>query len=275
MPPIEDSDDVLHRAQVFSLGGYPSQRVLIMILKCCFHAPLCPQHVSQIRWHSNPINSDLVPGGKACGLHTSVINGLAAFMSVANSSDAKRHLASPIAASDVIKLLSLEKHPEGGYYVQTHKQKEQNPSPFADGQMRPLATTIYYFLTVDNGIGLFHMNKSATMHVHHQGRAEYTLIYPEKPPRVEKLILGPNIEVGEKLQLLVGTNVWKKSKLLDEDLELSKNDPSMREQVGCLISEVVFPGFSWEDHKYLDKKELQLLWGGEEGWQEWLPFVKE
>ena len=32
-------------------------------------------------------------------------------------------------------------------------------------------------------------------------------------------IVGPNIDAGEKLQLLVGSNVWKKSCLLDEDID--------------------------------------------------------
>lgn len=85
------------------------------------------------------------------------------------------------------------------------------------------------------------------MHVLHQGRAEYTLIYPTNPPRVEKhvrprsgvsilfsanaiwltyvriQVMGPNIEAGETLQLLVGTGVWKKSKLLDEDVAAARS----------------------------------------------------
>ena len=32
-------------------------------------------------------------------------------------------------------------------------------------------------------------------------------------------IVGPNIDAGEKLQLLVGSNVWKKSCLLEEDID--------------------------------------------------------
>ena len=74
-----------------------------------------------------------------------------------------------------------------------------------DGQLRPLATSIYYLLTCDASQGVFHMNKSAvrgpcrrarpvltrapqTMHVHHQGRAEYTLIHPTHPPRIEVVV---------------------------------------------------------------------------------------
>ena len=77
----------------------------------------------------------------------------------------------------------------------------------ADKALRSLATTIYYLLTFDDPDGVFHMNKSVvrkiywssinitmkkcdvqTMHVLHQGRAEYTLITPGNPPKVEKKV---------------------------------------------------------------------------------------
>ena len=78
-----------------------------------------------------------------------------------------------------------------------------------DKALRPLATSIYYLLSLDEPNGVFHMNKSAvrltigimlydrgnvtdvgiqTMHVLHQGRAEYTLITPGSPPRIERKV---------------------------------------------------------------------------------------
>lgn len=35
------------------------------------------------------------------------------------------------------------------------------------------------------------------MHVHHQGRAEYTLIYPGSPPRVETFVRPFQLYPGE------------------------------------------------------------------------------
>ncbi|KAJ3484784.1 hypothetical protein NLI96_g5407 [Meripilus lineatus] len=118
------------------------------------------------------------------------------------------------------------------------------------------------------------MNKSVTMHVLHQGRAEYTLITPGNPPEVEKKVMGPNIHAGETLQLLVGSNVWKKSRLLPEDISAAEADPSKQDHTGCLISEVVFPGFHWEDHAFLTVSGLKALWNGEPGWEEWAQYVK-
>ncbi|KAF7799926.1 hypothetical protein EIP86_011169 [Pleurotus ostreatoroseus] len=219
--------------------------------------------------------------------------------------------AYPIPNTELIKQLGLQRHPEGGYFAETDREEKEIPSPYADGKLRPLSTTIYYLLTYEEPSGVFHMNKSVTMHVHHQGRAEYTLIYPEQPPRVEIVIVGPNLENGETLQLLVGSNVWKKSRLLEDDVAAAgalsilvpvlpiryqshanhlhypfsrrraanaradiDRDPSKRAHTGCLITEVVFPGFHWEDHRYLRREELKALWGGESGWEVWAPYVK-
>ncbi|OSD07898.1 hypothetical protein PYCCODRAFT_1441729 [Trametes coccinea BRFM310] len=169
--------------------------------------------------------------------------------------------AYPIPNSVLIEELKMIKHPEGGYFVETDRQTEKVPSPFAGGAPRSLATTIHYLLTPDERNGVFHMNKSATMHVLHQGRAEYTLITPGSPPTIERKVMGPNIHAGESLQLLVPTGVWKMSRLLPEDLALAKSSKS-EDQWGCLITEVVFPGFAWEDHGFLTREEFERLWDG-------------
>ncbi|KAI0062431.1 hypothetical protein BV25DRAFT_1825418 [Artomyces pyxidatus] len=180
---------------------------------------------------------------------------------------------------DLIKDLKLIKHPEGGYFAETDRQKVEIPSPYADNQLRSLATSIFYLLTYDESHGYIHMNKSVTMHVHHHGRAEYTLITPSAsgPPLIERAVIGPNVAAGEQRQLLVGTGVWKMSRLLPADTAPGvAEDAKMR--TGCLITEVVVPGFHWEDHKYLTRKELEALFesveGGKERVRELEAFVK-
>lgn len=163
--------------------------------------------------------------------------------------------------SELIKQLKLQVHPEGGYFVETDRREEQVPSPYAGGQDRSLATSIYYLLTASQPNGVWHMNKSVTYHVLHQGRAEYTLIHPTNPPRIETMIMGDNAAAGETRMLLVGTGVWKKSRILPEDLKTAQTD-EQKERVGCLITEVVVPGFHWEDHKYLTMAEFDALFEG-------------
>ncbi|CAK5272229.1 unnamed protein product [Mycena citricolor] len=156
-------------------------------------------------------------------------------------------------SSPLVKELGLLKHPEGD------RQTDEVPSPFVGGVRRSLATSIYYLLDYDRPSGVIHMNKSVTYHVLHQGQAEYTLITPGKgdiPPVIERKVIGtgPN----ETRQLLVGTGVWKMSKLLDEDVASAETLEEKR-QLGCLITEVVVPGFAWEDHRFLTRAELEEL----------------
>ncbi|ESK89512.1 duf985 domain protein [Moniliophthora roreri MCA 2997] len=154
------------------------------------------------------------------------------------------------SAEDIIAQLGLRRHPEGGYYVETDRQTLEVPTPFSNNVLRPLSTSIYYLLTKDSQSGFIHMNKSVTYHLHHIGRAEYTLITPGNPPHIEKKVIGPG-DSNETRMLFVGSGVWKMSQLLDGE-EYS------------LISEVVVPGFVWEDHKYLTMKGLQELFADDE-----------
>ena len=77
---------------------------------------------------------------------------------------------------------------------------------------------------------------------------------------VKVMGVGP----GEHRQLLVGTGIWKKSRILPEDIALGKSEED-KDRVGCLITEVVVPGFHWEDHVFMKKSHLEELFKGVEG----------
>ncbi|KZP07583.1 hypothetical protein FIBSPDRAFT_875361 [Athelia psychrophila] len=186
--------------------------------------------------------------------------------------------AYPSTNSQLIADLKLIRHPEGGYFAETDRQTSNVPTPFVEGAPdRSLATQIFYFLSYDEPQGVFHMNKSVTYHVLHQGRAEYTLITPGSPPTVTRVTMGTNPALGEVRQLLVPTNVWKMSQIPPADRACSTQEE--KEKTGCLITEVVVPGFHWEDHVYLTEAQAKELWtgvkGGEEALKSVLPFVKK
>ena len=77
------------------------------------------------------------------------------------------------------------------------------------------------------------------------------------------------------MQLLVGSNVWKKSRLLPEDVSVAKLDPVKQQHTGCLITEVVFPGFHWEDHQFLTESKLKSLFEGSNDWEKWIKYAKK
>jgi predicted cupin superfamily sugar epimerase len=108
---------------------------------------------------------------------------------------------------------------------------------------RDLYTTIYYLLTPKPGNtgGYMHTNKSESVHVHNQGRAYFTLIDPSaRPLQIRKLVMGSNEANGEVRQVLVKSGVWKIIELPEEDVKSADKDG---ENVGCLMSEIVVPGF--------------------------------
>lgn len=66
------------------------------------------------------------------------------------------------------------------------------------------------------------------------------------------------------------------SRLLPSDLAAaSASESAAKEHTGCLITEVVFPGFAWEDHGFLTRPELTALFGDSEEAKEWAPYVKK
>ncbi|KAJ7232065.1 RmlC-like cupin domain-containing protein [Mycena rebaudengoi] len=153
-------------------------------------------------------------------------------------------------SQELIAQLNLQKHPEGGYYAETDRQKSLVPTPFVEGDPpRSLATSIYYLLTHDSPNGFFHMNKSVTYHIHHQGRAEYTLITPGHE--------GPG--KGETRMLLVGTGVWKMSRLLDADVATEGEKRRL---------------FHWEDHNFLTLEGLRSLMSKNGEVREFEKYVK-
>lgn len=83
--------------------------------------------------------------------------------------------------------------------------------------------------------------------------------------------MGSNTAAGEVRQLLVH-DAWKMSAIPAEDLEAVKAGRVSADDVGCLITEVVVPGFVWEDHAFLTKTELEKLFEGVEGGSK---FVEE
>jgi predicted cupin superfamily sugar epimerase len=63
--------------------------------------------------------------------------------------------------------------------------------------------------------------------------------------------MGTNIQAGEVLQLFVPGGWWKASEIPPEDVESVKKGEADPESVGCLITEVVVPGWTPDQHGFL------------------------
>ncbi|WVQ86136.1 hypothetical protein IAT38_008304 [Cryptococcus sp. DSM 104549] len=219
--------------------------------------------------------------------------------------------AYPITNKEIISAHALIKHFEGGYFAQTValasipsdpsvespdklasvalKGKEQVASGAGaellggakalSGQEKLDATQIYYLLTPDSSRGRMHMNLHSTFHIHNAGRALYTLIKPpttpSELPTIHRVVMGSNPSLGEVTQLFVPGGWWKASEIPDEDLLLldapGATEGGLAEKIGCLISEVVVPGWEIGQHQFIDEEKLKAMWGGQAGWE---PYTK-
>jgi hypothetical protein len=65
--------------------------------------------------------------------------------------------------------------------------------------------------------------------------------------------MGSNLAAGELLQLYVPGGWWKASKIPAEDLKGLEGEH--KDRVGCLISEIVCPGWTIDQHKFLTKEK--------------------
>lgn len=77
--------------------------------------------------------------------------------------------------------------------------------------------------------------------------------------------MGPNIDKGEVLQLFVPGGWWKASEIPEEDLRSVEGSEEEKERVGCLISEVVVPGWIPEQHQFIDLQKVSYVY-------EWIEY---
>ncbi|KAJ5294168.1 hypothetical protein N7508_008989 [Penicillium antarcticum] len=154
-----------------------------------------------------------------------------------------------------IDTLKLTRHIEGGYFVETDRDKSLTTN--AAGEERSMSTSIFYFITPNTPIGAFHRNASRTVHTLHQGRGIYIILVPLGPNgsfedfRIETFVVGHDIGNRERLQWIVEGGCYKASFLVPRENE--KLDDSS----GLLISETVVPGFDYRDHDFLTTENFE------------------
>ena len=141
---------------------------------------------------------------------------------------------------DLIDSLRLEPHLEGGYFRRTY-ESSLGTDVAVIGE-RALMSSIYYLLTDDSPIGYFHRNRSDIVHYWHSGHAlTYYLINPEG--EFSRVKLGPNINDGDRLQLIVPGGYWKATVLTQGHYGL--------------LSEAVAPGFDYDDMTLATASQMQ------------------
>jgi predicted cupin superfamily sugar epimerase len=110
-----------------------------------------------------------------------------------------------LAARDVIALLELDRHPEGGWYRQTFAD------PHPEGA-RHLSTAIYYLLE-GGDLSAWHRVDAAEVWHWHAG-APLKLRLSHEGKVIDEHILGPDLRRGERPQVVVPRHCWQTAKSL-------------------------------------------------------------
>jgi predicted cupin superfamily sugar epimerase len=112
-----------------------------------------------------------------------------------------------LAAVDVIRLLELKPHPEGGHFRETFRDVRTVDTG------RSASTAIYFLLA-----------RGESSHWHRIDAAEVWHYYAGAPLELriasdratQSLILGPNLAAGERPQATVDPQVWQSARSLGE-----------------------------------------------------------
>jgi predicted cupin superfamily sugar epimerase len=143
-----------------------------------------------------------------------------------------------------IQHLSLEPHPEGGFFKELYRssitiEKKMLPLGFQDS--RRLATSIYYLLRSDD-ISRFHRLRSDELWYFHYGSSFRIIIIDQEGHKQTKL-LGPRIEKAEHMQVLIPAGTIFGAEITGQ------------ESFG-LVSCVVTPGIDFQDFEMYNKEDL-------------------
>ena len=134
-------------------------------------------------------------------------------------------------AADIIRLLGLKPHPEGGHFIETFRDDRM-----IDGG-RAASTAIYFLLA-----------RGERSHWHRVDAVEAWHFYAGSPLRlemaagargpIERITLGPDLAAGERPQAVVPAQHWQAAESLGEWT-----------LVGCTVA----PGFQFEGFELASK----------------------
>lgn len=162
-----------------------------------------------------------------------------------------------LTAEEVIALLGLEPLPlEGGEFRVTYRATALIPGealPVRYGSARTMSGAIYYLLR-EGAFSALHRLKSDEIYHFYLGRpVELLLLHPGG--RDELLTLGPDLEAGQRPQVVVPHGVWQGSRLAPTGAGASANQPDF-----ALLGTTMAPAYEPADFELASRDELLMAY---------------
>jgi uncharacterized protein len=141
--------------------------------------------------------------------------------------------------------LEMQKHPEGGYYKETFRSKNQVKPSGKMGKPYNIATAIYFLLGsyAEKDFSAWHrMDQLEETWCYHYG-ADLLIHWIDKNSRLitKRLGLGPNA----CLQITIPANTWFAAIVI-------ANNPDAYSLISCMV----YPGFEFSDFELGKRSEL-------------------
>ncbi|NQY38561.1 MAG: cupin domain-containing protein [Henriciella sp.] len=129
-------------------------------------------------------------------------------------------LSGDLGANEIIRLLGMKAHPEGGHYAETYRS--------SDGE-RATSTAIYYLLQADE-VSAWHRVDAEEHWLWHAGGALALTLSPPDGKGATPYTLGPDLRARQRPQVTVPAHHWQTAESLG---------------AWTLVSCVVAPGFEF------------------------------
>jgi hypothetical protein len=110
-----------------------------------------------------------------------------------------------LSADDIIRMLDLKPHPEGGHFRETFRDDR--------GEGKRAASTAIYFLLAAGEVSHWHRVDAVEIWHWHAGAPLALSIAPPEGAAFEH-VLGADLSAGERPQGIVPANYWQSAKSL-------------------------------------------------------------
>ncbi len=142
-----------------------------------------------------------------------------------------RGLSGDLGVKEIIRLLDMAPHPEGGWYKETFRDPAET-----DG--RSVGTSIYFLIEAGDVSAWHRIDATEIWHWYAGGPLSLTVSPDGTLSKTRSTVLGPDLRQGHRPQFVVPANAWQTGESL-----------GAWTLCGCTVS----PGFRFESFELAPK----------------------